>query len=66
MKTMAYKGYKGTIEYSEEDKCYYGKLLDINGLEMYEGSTLEKLEEDFKESVRDYAAFLKESKTKAV
>ncbi|HEO64270.1 MAG TPA: antitoxin HicB [Spirochaetes bacterium] len=62
MKTMAYKRFKGTVEWSHEDKCYFGKLLDIRGLVSFEGDRLEELERDFKEAVDNYI-YLKESKS---
>lgn len=52
--TLKYKGYTGSIEYSIEDMCFYGRLLEINNLVMYEGSTIEDLEESFKYMVDDY------------
>ena len=45
-KKMEYKGYIGSIEFSESDGCFYGKVLDINGLVSYEGRTEEDLFED--------------------
>ncbi len=34
--TLEYKGYKASIEYSIEDKVYYGKLLDMSDLVTFE------------------------------
>ncbi|GMT49028.1 MAG: hypothetical protein IEMM0008_0567 [bacterium] len=61
MKTMAYNGFKGTIKWSHEDKCYFGELLDIRGLVSYEGDTLDRLEQDFKEAI-DHYIHLKEGR----
>ena len=30
--TMEYKGYVGSVEFSEEDALFYGKVLGIRGL----------------------------------
>lgn len=39
---LVYKGYNGTIEYSEESKCFYGKVIGIRSLISYEGDSVEK------------------------
>ena len=54
IRVMTYKGYTGSIKYSELDKCFHGKIECIDGLISYEGQTLEELELDFRESVHDY------------
>lgn len=47
-KPLYYKRYTGNINYSSEDKCYYGQLQNINGLVDYCGEMLEELKTDFK------------------
>ncbi len=32
MNTMSYKGYLGSIAFSEKDNIFYGKIEGINGL----------------------------------
>ena len=54
MDTMTYKNYTGSIEYSEADSLFYGKLLGIRSLIPYEGKTKEELVEGFHETVDDY------------
>lgn len=44
---MYYKDYVGSIEYSEEDNCFYGKILNTNDLILYEGKTKLELEKSF-------------------
>jgi predicted HicB family RNase H-like nuclease len=53
-KQMEYKGYTGSIEYSKEDKVFYGKILDIRGLITFESDTLDGLPAAFHDSVDDY------------
>ena len=60
MKNLEYKGYTGTIEYSQEDKLLYGKVLGIRGLISYEGSTGQKLEKGFQEAIDIYLTDCKE------
>ena len=37
MKTMTYKGYLGSVAYSEKDQVFFGKVEGINGLVSYGG-----------------------------
>ena len=52
---LHYKGYNGSVEYSEEDKCLHGKILGLkNSLILYEGNSLDELKEDFEAGVESY------------
>ncbi|MDR2231860.1 MAG: type II toxin-antitoxin system HicB family antitoxin [Tannerella sp.] len=52
---LEYKGYYGSIEYSKEDHCLYGKVLGMpNNLISYEGATADELFSDFKDAVDTY------------
>ena len=51
---MSYKDYLGTVEYSSEDDCLYGKVVGVHGLTAYEGQSLEELRRDFKTAVDEY------------
>ena len=54
--TMEYKNYVGSVEFSEEDGLFYGKVLGIRGLISYEGTTAKELLDDFHGAVDDYLA----------
>ncbi|MCU7904955.1 MAG: type II toxin-antitoxin system HicB family antitoxin [Candidatus Thiodiazotropha sp. (ex Epidulcina cf. delphinae)] len=54
MNMMEYKGYAGTVEYSPEDHCLYGKLAYIRDLVNYEATHVEDLEREFQAAVDDY------------
>lgn len=56
MEYLEYKGYKGTIEYSKEDSCFYGKVQGMGKkhLILYEGTTIEELQKDFKTRIDSY------------
>ena len=55
MDYLKYKGYLGSIEYSEEDGVYFGRVFGLsNSLVSYEGKTVEELEDDFKKVIDDY------------
>ena len=52
MNKLEYKGYFGSIEYSKEDDCLFGKVLGMpNHLISYEGNTALVLYTDFKDAV---------------
>ena len=55
MDKLEYKGYYGSIEYSEEDGCLFGKVLGMpNNLISYEGNTASELFTDFKDAIDTY------------
>ena len=54
--TMEYKGYVGSVEFSEEDSLFFGRVLGIRALVSYEGENARDLVEDFHGSVDDYLA----------
>ena len=58
--TMTYKGYIGTVRYSEEDEVFHGKIEAINDLIMFEGSSVKELKKAFHEAVDDYLETCKE------
>ena len=45
---LEYKGYQGTVEFSKDDSCLYGKVIGIKSLIIYEGQTVKELIENFK------------------
>ena len=57
MSTMLeYKGYLGSIEYSDEDEVLHGRLEFIRDLVAYEGMDAKSLKAAFHEAVDDYLA----------
>ena len=51
---MTYKGYIGTVRYSEEDEVFHGKIAAINDLILFEGTSVKELRKAFYEAVDDY------------
>ena len=51
---LEYKGYIGSIEFSENDAIFYGKVQGIRSLISYEGKTATELISDFHNSIDDY------------
>lgn len=54
--TMQYKGYIGSVEFSEEDGIFFGKVLGIRSLISYDGKNAQELVGDFHGAVDDYIA----------
>lgn len=52
--TMEYKGYVGSVEFSEHDSVFFGQVMGIRGLISYEGTTAGELVEDFHGAVDGY------------
>ncbi|MBE6094439.1 MAG: type II toxin-antitoxin system HicB family antitoxin [Schwartzia succinivorans] len=61
---MEYKGYIGSVEFSERDELFYGKVQGIRSLISYEGSTAAELVADFHGAVDDYLTLCEEEGTK--
>lgn len=57
MNTMTYKGYLGSVAYSEKDNVFFGKVEGINGLVNFEGESVRELTDAFHEAVDDYLAY---------
>jgi len=51
---IEYKGYIGSINYSPDDKCFYGKLEMIDDLVTFEATNAQELEDNFHAVVDDY------------
>lgn len=54
--TIQYKGYVGSVEFSEADELFYGKVQGIRSLISYEGTNAPELVSDFHKAVDDYLA----------
>ncbi len=52
--TMEYRGYVGSVEFSEEDGLFFGSIQGIRSLILYEGSNARELVDDFHDSVDNY------------
>ena len=42
MNSMTYKGYLGSVAYSEKDQVFFGKIEGINGLVNFEGESVKE------------------------
>ena len=53
---LKHGGYTARVEFSAEDRVFFGQLDDITDLISFEGNTVEELEKAFAEAVADYLA----------
>lgn len=56
MNTLSYKGYTGTVNFSEKDSVFFGKMEGIDGLVNFEGESVAELTNAFHEAVEEYLA----------
>ena len=60
MNTLSYKGYIGSVEFSEKDGVFFGKIEGINGLVNFEGESVKELVDAFHQAVDDYLIYCEE------
>lgn len=58
---MSYKGFLGSVAFSEKDNVFFGKVEGIDGLVNFEGDSVEELTNAFHDAVDDYLAYCKEN-----
>ena len=57
MGNLKYKGYIGSVDYSEDDNILFGKVLGMSRDAItYEGATINELKADFEAGIDDYLA----------
>lgn len=56
---MKHKGYQGTVTYDDEAKIFHGEVLGLKDMITFQGTSVEELNEAFKDSVDDYLEFCK-------
>lgn len=59
---LSYKNYNGTVEYSNEDGCLFGKVIGIKSLLSYKGDSIKELENDFRHVIGEYLTDCKEGR----
>ena len=57
MNTLEYKEFMGSVNFSEEDGVFHGKIEGINALVTFEGNSVAGLKKAFREAVTDYIEF---------
>jgi len=51
---LKYKDYTASVHYSADDEVFFGKVLGINDLITFEGSSVNELKAGFAEAIEDY------------
>lgn len=59
---LKYKDYLAVVHFSSEDEVFYGKIMGINDLVSFEGSSVRELKKSFHEAVDDYVETCKSLK----
>ena len=57
---MTYKGYVGSVKFSDADGVFFGKVQGVRSLISYEGETREALQADFRKAVDAYLELCQE------
>jgi predicted HicB family RNase H-like nuclease len=58
---LHYRGYAGSIEFSEEDSIFHGKVIGIKSFISFEGDSVKTITEDFQNSVDEYLAYCEDN-----
>jgi len=58
--TLKYRDFFGSVEYSADDDCFFGKIIGTTDLVTFEGSSVDSLKAAFAEAVEDYLLLCKE------
>jgi len=57
---MNYKGYIGNVVYDDEAKIFHGDIINTNDVITFQGTSVDEIEQAFKESIDDYINWCKE------
>jgi len=57
---LKYKDFLGSVEYSAEDDCFFGKIIGTTDLVTFEGDSVDTLKTAFAEAVEDYLVLCEE------
>ena len=57
---LDYKGYTGRVEFDGESSLFHGEVLDTRDVITFQGTTVDELEQAFRDSVDDYLEFCSE------
>lgn len=57
---LKYKGYTGRVEFDDEAGLFHGEVLDLRDVVTFQGTSVEELEKEFRDSIEDYLEFCEE------
>jgi predicted HicB family RNase H-like nuclease len=53
---MQYKGYEAKIEYDEDDRLFFGHVINIQDVIVFDGLSVDELEQSFHQVIEEYLA----------
>lgn len=56
---LKYKGYTGSVVYDDEARIFHGEVVAIRAVITFQGSTVDEIEQSFKDSIDDYLDWCK-------
>jgi predicted HicB family RNase H-like nuclease len=57
---LKYKGYTGYVVFDDEARIFHGEVAAIKAVITFQGTTVDEIEQAFKDSVDDYLDWCKE------
>ncbi len=51
---MKYKGYEAKIEYDDEDRLFFGRVINIKDVIVFDGLSVDELEQSFHKVIDEY------------
>ena len=57
---LEYKGYKGHVEFDDEQGSLHGEVVDTRDVITFQGTSVEEVEQAFRDSVDDYLEYCAE------
>jgi predicted HicB family RNase H-like nuclease len=57
---MRYKDYTGYVIYDDEAHIFYGEVIGLKAVITFHGTTVEEIEQAFKDSIDDYIEWCQE------
>lgn len=57
---MKYKGYQGHVSFDEDAKFFHGEVVGLRDVITFQGTSIDELEQAFKDSVDEYLDFCRE------
>jgi predicted HicB family RNase H-like nuclease len=57
---MKYKGYEGIVTFDDDAKIFHGEVIGLKDVITFQGTSVDELEQAFKDSINDYLLWCKE------
>jgi predicted HicB family RNase H-like nuclease len=57
---LKHKGYSGYVVYDDDARIFHGEVVGLRAVITFQGTTVDEIEQAFKESIEDYLDWCKE------